>query len=383
MTIGRCPACGGDRLKAVADLGNTPVLNGVMFDDPASARSATQGRLDLYGCLDCAHAVNVAFDPGLIDYDAEYDNSLHFSPTFRAYADDLAARLVDAYALREARIVEIGSGKGDFLESITKLCGGHGVGYDPSTMPDREIPNVTLVGDYYRPGQDVEPYDLLVCRHVLEHLDDPESVLRSLRAAAPEGSVHYFEVPAAEFDFGPAGMWDFIYPHVSYFSAGSLRWLLNRCGFDVVASGRAFSDQFLWVEARPAAHEAAPGAVPPDPAEHLALLDEFAARHESQVSRWRQHIARAMGQGARAALWGAGSKGVSFLNAVDDGTELAVVDLNDRKWGRYLPGTGHRVTAPDDLGRDVTEVLITNPAYAPEISRHLGELGIDADVVAV
>lgn len=382
MTVSRCLACGGDRdrLDAVADLGLTPVLNGVMFDDPQSAREAVLGRLNLAVCIDCGHAVNVAFDPDLIEYDAEYDNSLHFSPTFQAYAEDLADRLVETYDLRGAKIIEIGSGKGDFLEAITKRCRGVGIGYDPSTIPDRQIPNVTLVSDYYRAGQDVEPYDLLVCRHVLEHLEDPADVLRSIRAAAPAHAVHYFEVPAAEFDFGPTGMWDFIYPHVSYFSADSLWTLMHSSGFDIVAAGRSFSDQFIWVEAR------AGTTLPwrPAPGAHLDLLADFAERHKYHVSRWRDDIDTRTARGERTALWGAGSKGVSFLNTVDPDGDLTVVDLNHRKWGRFLPGTGHEVIAPDALrGRRVTKVLITNPAYEREIAHQLGELGVQADVVAV
>lgn len=378
MTI--CLACRSSRTKALADLGTTPVLNGVMFDDRASARAATLGRLDLAVCLDCGHVFNVAYDPGLLDYDAEYDNSLHFSPSFQAYADELAHRLVDTYDLHNGLIVEIGSGKGDFLESITALSGSRGVGYDPSTMSEREIPNVTLVSDYYRPGQGVEPYDLLVCRHVLEHLERPEEILVSLRQTAPADAIHYFEVPAAEFDFGPDGLWDFIYPHVSYFSRESLCTLLMRCGFDIIASGRSFSDQFHWVEVRAGAGDA-PVA---DPGAHLAALADFAERRERTVSRSRSELSDRNRRGQITALWGAGARGVAFLNAVDPDAILLVVDLNPRKWGRYLPGTGHEVIPPEALASSsVTQVLITNPAYEIEISEHLQRLGIHASVSRV
>ena len=379
-TFVRCLACGSHRLKGVADLGRTPVLNGVMFDDCESARAATQGRLDVTGCLDCGHTQNITFDPDLIDYDAEYDNSLHFSPTFQNYAEDLAQRLVDTYDLRGGAFVEIGSGKGDFLESITRYSGGTGTGYDPSTIPDKQIANVTLVSEYYRPGQDVESYDLLVCRHVLEHLEGPAAIVQSLRDAAPAHAVHYFEVPAAEFDFGPTGMWDFIYPHVSYFSEESLHALMRRCGFEIVAGGRSFSDQFLWVEVRAGERDSAIA----DPAEHLTLLDDFADRHAEVVGRWRRDVAERSGRNEGTAMWGAGSKGVSFLNAVDPDGSLVVVDLNPRKWGRFLPGTGNEVISPDALpSHQVTKVFITNPAYQQEITQQLHDLGIDAEVVMV
>ena len=377
----RCLACGGDRFKGVADLGSTPVLNGVMFDSRESARAAALGRLDLVACLDCGHAANVAFDSDLIDYDAAYDNSLHFSPTFQTYAEQLAQRLVETYELRGRRIVEIGSGKGDFLESIVQLSGGVGFGYDPSSSADRNIQNVTQIKDYYRPGQDVEPYDLLVCRHVLEHLENPEQILRSLTAAATAHAIHYFEVPAAEFDFGSTGMWDFIYPHVSYFSQQSLYALLRRCGFEIVASGRSFSGQFQWAEVQvgPA------GSAVFDPTAHLLLLEDFAERHARVARRWRAELRDRAAAGQRTALWGAGSKGVSFLNAVDpDAMLLSVVDLNPRKWHRFLPGTGHQVIPPESLaGTGVTKVLITNLAYQQEIITQLEDLGIVADVAAV
>ena len=375
-----CLACSGERLKPIVDLGNVPVLNGVMFPERELAKAAVMGPIDLAACHDCGHASNVAFDSTLIDYDVEYDNSLHFSPTFQNYADQLAARLVATYDLRGRRIVEIGSGKGDFLATITSLCGGTGIGYDPSTMPDREIPGVRLVSDYYRPGQDVEPYALLVCRHVLEHLDDPWIILRSLRDAASAGAVHYLEVPAAEFDFSPAGMWDIVYPHVSYFSQSSLHTLLRRCGFEIAASGRSFAGQYHWVEVRAGNVD----MVTSDPSAHLATLADFGQRRAKAVEQWRGYLQDRSERDEGIALWGAGSKGVGFLNAVDPELRLCVVDLNPRKWRRFLPGTGHEVIAPSALtDRNVTAVLITNPAYREEIGEQLAELGVHAEIVDV
>jgi hypothetical protein len=61
-----------------------------------------------------------------------------------------------------------------------------------------------------------------------------------------------------------------------------------------------------------------------------------------------------------------------------------VVDVNPRKWGLFLPGTGQVVFAPAAL-RDVEvdTVVITNAAYLQEIRDELATLGIGADVVCV
>ncbi|HLR94298.1 MAG TPA: methyltransferase domain-containing protein, partial [Jiangellaceae bacterium] len=192
-----CLACGGTSTKPVADLGPSPVLTGALFPDRDSARAAVRGPLDLGLCLTCGHVQNTAFDPGLVQYDVTYDNSLHFSGQFQSYADALVQRLVSEYDLRGKHVVEIGSGKGDFLTSLVRAGGNTATGYDPTVEPHTSLPGVRLVQDYFRPGQHVDPYDLLVCRHVLEHLADPAGLLGSLRKSAPEGALLYLEVPAA------------------------------------------------------------------------------------------------------------------------------------------------------------------------------------------
>ncbi|MGW5363366.1 methyltransferase domain-containing protein [Actinopolymorpha pittospori] len=375
-----CLACGGQGLKGVADLGTSPVLTGALFDDRDSARRAVHGRLDLACCGDCGHVQNVAFDPALVEYDVSYDNSLHFSGTFQQYVDELVARLVDKYDVRGRHVVEIGSGKGDFLGAIARAGGNAGTGYDPTVAPGTTIPGVRLVQDYFRPGDQVDHYDLLVCRHVLEHLNDPANLLRSLARSAPAAAVHYVEVPSAEFNFGPDGLWDCIYPHVSYFSAGSLLTLLRRCGFEIESLGRSFHGQFISAEVR--AGESVD--IRDDASEHIRVVSEFARRHRESVARWRGEVAASGQRGQTVAVWGAGSKGVNFLNAVDPDGMLPTVDINPRKWGRFLPGGGHRVIAPGELAeRDVSTVAVTNPVYRDEIAGTLADLGVDARVVTV
>ncbi len=369
-----CLACGGSQLEHVVDLGHGPAFVGASWPDEAGARRAPRGRLDLWLCQRCGHVANGDFDPSLLDYDGAYDNSLHHSPVFRDYADELARRLISSYEVR--RVVELGSGKGEFLTELCERSGATGTGYDPTCEAGQPTPDVTLVSDYYRPGEHLEPYDLLVCRQVLEHLDDPAAVLQSIRAEAPRDAVLYLEVPAGEFNFGPDGLWDCIYPHVSYFSASSLEALVRRCGFEVLDSGKSFADQFLWIEVRPG--DVVDRPVAPDA--HLDLVRDFGRRREATVAAWRARVA----EEGDLVLWGAGAKGVSFLNAIDSERRLTVVDLNPRKWGRFLPGTGHRVESPHVLAEyDVERVVVTNPAYCDEIAAQLADLGLSAPVVTV
>ena len=115
----------------------------------------------------------------------------------------------------------------------------------------------------------------------------------------------------------------------------------------------------------------------------LAAIAGFAERHHAERERWRTAIAKLDADGARPVLWGAGSRGVQFLTLADRELGLhGVVDLNPRKWGRFLPVTGHRVDPPSTLTTlQPKAVVITNPAYKEEIAKSLADLGVTAELL--
>ncbi|MCZ7525043.1 MAG: hypothetical protein M5U14_00810 [Acidimicrobiia bacterium] len=111
----------------------------------------------------------------------------------------------------------------------------------------------------------------------------------------------------------------------------------------------------------------------------------FGARLDRALERWGGFLDELLATGRRVALWGAGSKGVTFLNLVEGGDRVdAVVDVNPRKHGLHVPGTGQAVVAPETLGEDpVDVVLVMNPLYEDEIRARLDGVGVAADVVTV
>ncbi|MGH3648019.1 MAG: class I SAM-dependent methyltransferase [Micromonosporaceae bacterium] len=377
----RCPACDLASLTHTADLGVVPALCGVTFDTAAAAVGSTRGEMRLAHCPRCGHVVNVAYDEALIAYDGAYDNSLHHSATFAGYATELAKRLAADYQLAGATVLELGCGKGDFLRELCTVASAHGLGYDASYQGPEQVDGVRFVSgflDLDHPGGDAPTPDFLVSRHVLEHLADPYHFLVGLRGLAGDREVRgYLEVPNASYDFATAG-WDCIYPHVSYFNARSLIELVRRAGFQVRRLGTGFDDIFLYAEitTRPDGPSPTAGGVAE---RQLAQLATFATRYPATLARWRTRITG----GGRVLLWGAGARGVAFLNAVDPQRRIAgVTDVNPGKWGRYLPVTGHLVSPPATVAalRPDT-VIITNPAYRGEIAEQLAELGVTAEVM--
>jgi hypothetical protein len=60
------------------------------------------------------------------------------------------------------------------------------------------------------------------------------------------------------------------------------------------------------------------------------------------------------------------------------------VDINPRKQGRFLAGSGCRVLGPQDLPQEPPNLVVAmNAAYIDEIQAELDRLGVDALLRAV
>lgn len=381
-----CPVCSDGALERFLHLPSVPVLSTAFHDDATSARTAPRGELDLAVCRSCALVWNVAFDPALVDYTPDYENSQHFSPAFRSYVASLAEDLARTYDLHGRDVIEIGSGKGEFLSLLREMSGCRAVGFDPTF--DGEISEdedgIRVVREYYE-GAATRDYDpaLVIARHVLEHVPDPVGFLAGLRAGAGEGAALYVEVPNAEFVFSDEGLWDLIYQHVGYFSRPTLRVAAERSGLTPHDLRASFHGQFLSLHAGSAGLGVPSTPDRRDVAAVCASIDDFAERLRARLDRWNERLS-GESRGS-TVLWGAGAKGVAFLNLLDARAGVdRVVDINPRKCGRHVPGTGHEIEPPSALRREHVEaVLVLNRAYTGEIRRQLAELDCRAPVYAV
>jgi len=367
---------------------DVPVFCNVLCASRAEALGIPRGDLRLVFEPESGLMRNVAFQAALMQYDVRYENALHHSPHFQKYADGLIRRLVERYDLRGKDVLEIACGQGDFLSALCKAGENRGVGFDPAFDPaGAALPaNVRVVQDYYSAAHAAVPADFICCRHALEHIADPVAFLRELRRTLGERreTVVFFEVPNGLYTIRELGIWDLIYEHCTYFVPDSLRWCFAAAGFDVLDVGEAYDGQFITLEARPGAGSASCAPLAKEPVKRLeAYVAGFANAYRDKVAAWRERIAQWRARGYRAVVWGSGSKGVTFLNIVrPEGVVDRVVDINPRKCGKFVAGTGQRIVAPDALAADPPDaVIVMNAIYLDEIRGTLAGLGLEPELV--
>jgi hypothetical protein len=222
---------------------------------------------------------------------------------------------------------------------------------------------------------------------VLEHLPQPADFLSGLRQALGDRrTVLFFEVPNALYTFRDLGIWDIIYEHCSYFTPASLHAVFSAGGFEPLKISETYGGQFLCLEAVPAP---ADGSVPQVPAPDLAqlpmLVAAFANSYRKTVNDWNSKLTRYSAEGLRLALWGAGSKGITFLNTINDAACIGcIVDINPRKQGMFVPGVGTRIVGPEAL-RDYLphRIVVMNALYAGEVKERLAALKVAAEIEVV
>jgi len=388
---GRCVVCQSTRLTPLLKITDVPVMCNALYDTREEALKAPRGNISLAFCEQCGHLFNASFDPDLMTYAAGYETSLHFSPHFQAYARALAANLVDRHGLIGKTIVEIGCGRGDFLRLLCDIGGNRGIGFDRSHVPDpddRMSEGMTFVQDHFSDRYADCNIDLICCRHVLEHIRFPTQFLSDLRRAIGERhrTPLFFEVPNMLFTLKDLGIWDLIYEHCSYFCPSSLRYAFEHSGFDVENIAEAYAGQFLCIDATSAGgHARGTKECGDDFAKPGRFALSFAQRYRERVAQWTERLQQMMNTGQRAVIWGAGSKGISFLNIVCFNGEVdCLVDINPRKQNKHVPGSGHRVVSPEFLKTYRPDViLVMNPVYETEVNRQTLELGLSGQVVSV
>ena len=388
-----CPVCEHPVAAPFLTRHNVSVHQNLVVETPDAARALRRGTLRLHACAACGFVFNSSFDPSLLQYGAAYDNTQTCSPAFQEHVESRADHVVRTRA-RNATIVEIGCGKGEFLTALVQRDpGNRGIGFDPSYVGPESAANgrIRFERRFYDESCSTFEPDAIVCRHVVEHVQRPVQLLRTIRQTLgrPDAQV-FFETPCVEWILENDIVWDFFYEHCSYFTTDSLTHAFARSGFDVDGVTRVFGGQYLWAEARPDvdrdvnADRAAVLRTPTTTSNHIAeLATRYAAREHEVVNELRERIVDLSRRGP-VAIWGAAAKGVTLANLVDpDATLLAcVVDINPNKQGRYLPGSAHPIVGPLDTARlRIRTALVTNPNYFDENAGIVRDAGLDLELV--
>ena len=356
---GCCPSCGASGLELFYALRNVPAYSCVLMESREEALQCPRGEMKLGFCRRCGFIANMSFDPATQEFSSRYEETQGFSACFSGFAKSLAQRLIDKYGLRNKTILEIGCGKGEFLTLICQLGNNKGIGVDPAYVagrnPHEAMGKLEFITDFYSEKYSHLQADMICCRHTLEHIAPVGDFLRMLRRTIGErtNTLVFFEVPDVHRILNEGAFWDIYYEHCSYFTTGSLARLFRASGFEIDDLYLDYDGQYIMITAYPAAGAtAAQLPIENDMPALTASLGNFKEQCPARIDFWQKALAKSYNNGQKAVIWGSGSKGVAFLSTLEHNDRIEYgVDINPYKQGKFMPGTGQQIVAPQFLAQ--------------------------------
>ena len=211
-----------------------PVVPNEVFDSAELGKFSKLARFEL--CIDQQFGFYFNSKYQSVEYDpVKYQNEQAHSQKFVRHLQTVVEKIVSRFG-RHANVVEVGCGKGYFFgmlsdEKFTSLRGN-----DKTYQGDDRRISKSYFSAYDMPLN----ADVLILRHVLEHVQKPFEFLKELAEINGKSCTFVIEVPSTDWIIANSTFWDFTYEHVNYFTSESLRRLFGQCEVTNV-----FGDQYL------------------------------------------------------------------------------------------------------------------------------------------
>ena len=306
---------------------------------------------------------NSAFDVNIVSYDDNYQNNQALSDAFKKHMLNVLDILQKKYT-KGTKIVEVGCGKGEFVELIL-ACGGH---FDIEGFDGAYEGVNPKIYKRYLSAEDRINADVVVLRHVLEHIQKPHEFLELLNSIFGDVDI-YIEVPDYQWILENQCFFDITYEHVNYFLPSSFHKLFSL----IKCSDSLFENQYQYVIANLGdLNEKFSKEYINSNWSYLELDDLFPSLDDLTA----QVIKEAKKGSSSIYIWGAATKGVMFFHHLklkfNNQFHLckAAIDINSKKYGKYMPSSGLPIISPEDyfIRAKASDILIVaNPNYKDEI----------------
>ncbi len=357
-----------------------PEYNLVYYKKIAEALASKTKPVDFQQCLDCGFVFNGTH--GGLDYNVDYESSRAFSQVFTDYISHVIDFIrTNVCFERPPTIIEFGAGDCQFANSlVSEWPISRYFAIDPSYKMSEDNGKVYR---YRPPAPDLSEStrsaysipsssDLVIARHVLEHIREPVDFISGIVASKP--TYVFIEVPCSSYIIDSGNYHFFSYEHCSYFDRKSLAVLMQKFGYSCIASKYAFNSENLL------------SLFKLNELENKFFIPEIKERRGSNkqfdFSSWLRLLTYRTGK--RGIFWGASGKGVMLLNLLDFHYKVMpqIIDVNPKLSELFVPCTGNQILLPELIDfSNYDKILVLNSLYLDEVRSRVASLSRDMEVV--
>lgn len=340
-----------------------------------SAMSMELYELNYVQCLRCSHIWNRSFDYNLIPYEDNPNRMFNSGILWREYLKSIFEHLASILPPKPI-IIDIGCGEGHFVRELANTLKNDGrfIGFDPNSSNESGA-GIEFHPQYFSPLQHLPEYqpDLLIMRHVLEHLENPAEFIEELAIASLQINkpIYFFaEVPCVDLAVKFGRIVDFFYEHPSQFTKRSFKKLM-KLGGELKWIDLAYGNEVV--------HGLIEIGLNNRIKNELTQSIKFKEKTKSSLKTMAEDLSMILAQGNKVVVWGGTGKSATFIQhyKLDKERFPLVVDSDPSKVGSFVPGSGQEIRHASELNKVEIEIIILTTQWrAGDIYREIKDRGI-------
>lgn len=338
-----CRLCGAIHLTRLINLGGFPRAAQHFLDDPSDSIGDHPVELRISQCNSCS----------LVQLENEPVNC--YKDVITAASLSLGSKnslvqewqpFIDKYALEGKYAIEIGSGRGDFLEVLGRLnVKATGLEHSIENVICSREKGVKTDEGYLLDwvDQSLQKFSLVVCNNFLEHQPKTHSFIAKLHSLLSDDGIVYISVPNLDYLLNKSCLYEFVADHLVYFTQPSLRLAFEMNSFEVLEQYKKNNGNDLVLVAKK---------------RDMLDLTKSKIEVDAIIDSIKTMVSNANQSGQKIAIWGAGHRALALM-AMADLHEIAyVVDSAGFKQGKYTPILHKKIISPEVFLKSNCDLLI-------------------------
>lgn len=355
MAVNTCRVCANKFYdEPLAEYKNMPG-SAQYFPDKGNIDGNKGINLEVYQCSGCG-LVQLNNEP--VHYYREVIRATGFSDEMKKFRREQFEKFVKKYNVEGKKLIEIGCGSGEYLSIMNGFnVETYGLEYSRSSVGKCIENGLNVSTGFIEDDSFIlpnAPYHTFMIMSFLEHLPDPNSILRGIWNNLYDRGLGIIEVPNFDMIIEDNLFSEFVSDHLLYFTKETLESTVERNGFKVIECSSAWHDYIL------------SAVVIKKERSDLTSLREC----EERVVKEIREFIKSFGSG-KVAIWGAGHQALTVLSMLNERNKIRyVVDSADFKQGKYTPATHIPIVNPNFLKNDpVDAVIIMAASYSYEVAK--------------
>ena len=245
---------------------------------------------------------------------------------------------IDKYSLNGKLAIEIGSGKGDFLEVLSRLgliC--EGLEHSRENIEFSNRKGFIAKQGYLLDQYDIlekEKYSLVVCNNFLEHQPQTKSFISYLHSLLNDDGVIYISVPNLDYLLQKSCLYEFVADHLVYFTESSLKLAFEMNSFEVLEQYKKNNGNDLVLVAKK---------------KKLLDLSNHKKNVELIIDSVKKIVLKADKAGLKIGVWGAGHRALALMVMARIEKISFVVDSASFKQGKFTPILHKKIISPEEF----------------------------------